>query len=189
MRAQQQRGSAPDAVIVGAGHNGLVAANLLVDAGWDVAVLEAADRAGGAVRSDQSLRAGFVTDLFSAFYPLGAASPILTALDLPQYGLEWSHAPTVLAHVWSDDRCAILSRDRMRTAASLDTFSVGDGQAWLKLVENFEHIAGPLLDALFTPFPPVRAAARLARRRRPAGHSAERAPAPAARARGGDGGA
>ena len=40
-----------DAVVVGAGHNGLVAANLLADAGWDVVVLEATGTVGGAVRS------------------------------------------------------------------------------------------------------------------------------------------
>ena len=60
-----------DAVVIGAGHNGLVAANLLADAGWDVVVCEATDVAGGAVRSSRELHPDFVTDLFSAFYPLG----------------------------------------------------------------------------------------------------------------------
>jgi phytoene dehydrogenase-like protein len=156
--------SGVDAVVVGAGHNGLVAANLLVDAGWDVLVVEAADHAGGAVHSDQSVQAGFITDLFSAFYPLGAASPILQSLRLDDYGLSWTHAPSVLAHVWPDDRSAAVSRDRDLTAASIDAFAAGDGQSWLRLVEQFERISEPLLAALFTPFPPVRAGARLARR-------------------------
>ena len=59
------------AVVVGAGHNGLVAANLLADAGWDVLVLEAQDHVGGAVRLRPSLHPDFVTDWYSAFYPLG----------------------------------------------------------------------------------------------------------------------
>ena len=42
-----------DAVVIGAGHNGLVAANMLADAGWDVVVLEGTDHVGGAVRSAQ----------------------------------------------------------------------------------------------------------------------------------------
>jgi phytoene dehydrogenase-like protein len=156
--------SGADAVVIGAGHNGLVAANLLTDAGWDVVVVEAADHAGGAVYSNESVRTGFESDLFSSFYPLGAASPILQGLDLDRHGLHWTHAPTVLAHVWPDDRIAALWRDRELTAASIDSFAAGDGDAWLALVAEFERIREPLIDSLFTPFPPVRAAARLARR-------------------------
>jgi phytoene dehydrogenase-like protein len=155
---------AADAVVIGAGHNGLVAANLLADAGWSVLVLEAADHPGGAVHSDESVRAGFSTDQFSAFYPLGVASPVITALDLPRWGLRWSHAPDVLAHVWPDDRAAVISRDRERTAASIDSFGAGDGAAWLELVATFDRIREPFLDVLFSPFPPVRPGLALARR-------------------------
>ncbi|HEV7192495.1 MAG TPA: NAD(P)/FAD-dependent oxidoreductase [Jatrophihabitantaceae bacterium] len=153
-----------DAVIVGGGHNGLVAANMLADAGWRTLVLESADRVGGAIRSDESLQAGFVTDWFSAFYPLAAVSPALRRLQLERWGLTWTHAPTVLAHVFPDDRCAVLSRDRDVTAASLDSFAAGDGAAWLELVSRFEAIKEPFLDAILGPFPPMRAAIRLARR-------------------------
>lgn len=154
----------PDAVIIGAGHNGLVAANILADAGWSVLVLEAAQHAGGAVYSAESLRPGFITDLYSAFYPLGAASPVLSALELDRYGLSWSHAPSVLAHVLPDDRCASLCRDVAGTAASLDAFAAGDGEAWTALVAEFERIREPLLAALFRPFPPVLPAVRLLHR-------------------------
>lgn len=154
----------PDAVVIGAGHNGLVAANILADAGWSVLVLEAADHAGGAVHSAESVRPGFVTDLFSAFYPLGAASPVLTALELERFGLAWSHAPSVLAHVLPDDRCALLCREAAGTAASMDEFAAGDGDAWMQLVAEFERIREPLIDALFRPFPPVVPAVRLLHR-------------------------
>lgn len=154
----------PDAVVIGSGPNGLVAANLLADAGWDVLVLEAAEHVGGAVYSDTSLHPNFITDLFSAFYPLGAASPILAGLHLEEHGLRWTHAPTVLAHIWPDDRSAVLSRNREVTAASVDAFAAGDGQAWLELSAQFDRIHEPLLDSLFTPFPPVRSGIRLARR-------------------------
>ncbi|MGH3715113.1 MAG: FAD-dependent oxidoreductase, partial [Micromonosporaceae bacterium] len=66
-----------DAVVIGAGPNGLVAANLLADAGWDVTVLEAAALPGGAVRSAEVTAPGYLSDLCSAFYPLAAASPTL----------------------------------------------------------------------------------------------------------------
>ena len=151
------------AAVIGAGHNGLVAANLLADAGWDVVVLEEQDHAGGAVHSDRTLHPDFVTDWFSAFYPFGAASPVLRALELQRHGLSWSHAPAVLAHLLPDDRCAVLSRDAGATAASVEEFGAGDGAVWLRLAEQFESIREPLLRAVFTPFPPVRAAVKLAR--------------------------
>lgn len=154
----------PEAVVIGAGHNGLVAANLLADAGWQVEVLETADAPGGAIRSDRSLHPDFITDWYSAFYPLGYASPVLNALELQRHGLRWTHAPQVLAHVLPDDRCAVLSRDLAETMASLDSFAAGDGAAWRQLVEQFEQIREPLLAALFTPFPPVRQGRTIAKR-------------------------
>ncbi|MEU6328504.1 NAD(P)/FAD-dependent oxidoreductase [Streptomyces sp. NPDC047049] len=159
----------PDAVVIGAGPNGLVAANLLADAGWSVEVLEAQSEPGGAVRSDREVHPDYVNDLGSSFYPLAAASPVLAALDLHVEGLRWSHAPRVLAHPLPDGRCAVLDRDRDRTAAAMDAFAPGDGAAWHHLCRIWDRIGPDLLGALFTPFPPVRSAARLAARLRGAG--------------------
>ncbi|MFD0310483.1 phytoene desaturase family protein [Streptomyces sp. NPDC127119] len=159
----------PDAVVVGAGPNGLVAANLLADEGWSVEVLEEQDEPGGAVRHDHGVDPDFTNDLFSSFYPLAAASPVLSGLHLERYGLRWSHAPRVLAHPLSDGRCAVLGRDLDDTAASLDVFADGDGDAWRELHRVWERLRPDLLEALFTPFPPVRAGARLALRLRTAG--------------------
>ncbi len=150
-----------DAVVVGAGHNGLVAANLLADAGWEVLVLEAAAEPGGAVRTAELTAPGFRNDVCSAFYPLGVASPVLRDLDLARYGLVWRHAPAVLAHVLPDDRCAVLSRDLAETAESLEAFAPGDGTAWREEFERWRRIEEPLLEALMRPFPPIRAATRL----------------------------
>lgn len=112
-----------DAVVIGAGHNGLVAANVLADAGWSVLVLEATEQPGGSVRTAEVTEPGFRNDLFSAFYPLSAVSPVIKSLRLAEHGLRWRHAPDVLAHVLPDDRCAVLSRDLDRTAASADEFA------------------------------------------------------------------
>ncbi|MGV9273678.1 phytoene desaturase family protein [Streptomyces griseosporeus] len=159
----------PDAVVIGAGPNGLVAANVLADAGWSVEVLEEQAEPGGAVRHDRGVDPAFVNDLCSSFYPLAAASPVLSALRLEDHGLRWSHAPSVLAHPLTDGTCAVLDRDLDVTAASVDTFASGDGAAWRRLHELWERLRPDLLDALFTPFPPVRATARLAMRLRAAG--------------------
>src|SRR5688500_4387533 len=101
----------PDAIVIGAGPNGLVGANVLADAGWDVLVLEAQAEPGGAVRSGELVEPGFTSDLFSAFYPLGIASPHLRDLHLEDHGLEWLHAPAVVSHPSSDGTCVTLYRD------------------------------------------------------------------------------
>ena len=152
----------PDAVVIGAGHNGLVAANLLADAGWTVAVLEAQPEPGGAVRSGELTVPGFCHDLFSAFYPFAAASPVIRRLRLEDHGLRWRRAPLVLAHPTPDGRCMTLSTDIEETADSLDTYAAGDGDAWRRVFGHWEKVGGRLLEALCTPFPPVRAGARLA---------------------------
>jgi phytoene dehydrogenase-like protein len=151
-----------DAVVVGAGHHGLVAAAILADAGWDVLVLEAQDEIGGAVRSTE-LCPGFVADRFSSFHPLAVASPVLRALELERHGLRWAHAPAVLAHPLGE-HAAVVHRDPERTAAGLAAAHPRDGDTWLALVRRWERIEEPLLQTLFAAFPPVRGPVGLLRR-------------------------
>jgi phytoene dehydrogenase-like protein len=159
-----------DAVVIGAGPNGLVAANLLADAGWDVVVLEAAGTPGGAVRTAELTAPGFRNDTYSAFYPFAAdpAAPI-ARLNLAEHGLRWQHAPAVLAHVGPDLPAAVLSRDVERTAESVERFAAGDGQRWRDAYRAWQDIAAELMRAMFTPFPPVRPAVALLRRAGTAG--------------------
>ena len=150
-----------DAVVIGAGHNGLVAAAALADAGWDVVVCEAQDTVGGAVRSAEEAP-GYTVDRFSAFYPLSVASPAISAMDLPAHGLRWSHAPTVLAHPAGpdDEAGAVIHRDADATAAALGG---ADGETWLRLVAQWQRVKPAVLRMLFDPFPPVRGAIGVAR--------------------------
>jgi phytoene dehydrogenase-like protein len=151
-----------DAVVVGAGPNGLVAANRLADAGWSVVLLEAQPTVGGAVRSDRDLHPAYVHDTFSSFYPLAAASPTLRSFDLERHGLRWRHAPAVLGHPQPDGSWALLHRDREVTARLLDDQHAGDGEAWLALCTTWDQVGDQLVEGLLTPFPPVRVLPRLA---------------------------
>ena len=126
-----------DAVVVGAGPNGLVAANALADAGWDVVLVEAQHEIGGAVRSAEVTAPGFVTDLFSAFYPLAAASPLIRDLA----------ARTARARVGAgsrragprpattDGRPCCTAQPRTPPPGSM-TCAPGDGEAWLRPVRG-----------------------------------------------------
>lgn len=158
-----------DAIVIGSGPNGLVAANLLADAGWSVLVLEAQASPGGAVRSGRYVDREFVSDHCSAFYPLAAASPVIRRLHLENHGLHWLHAPTVLAHPLRDGRCAVLSRNLDETAAAADALADGDGDAWRRLYGVWQRVNPALVDAIVTPFPPIKAGVRLALGLRAAG--------------------
>jgi phytoene dehydrogenase-like protein len=144
-------------VVVGAGPNGLVAANRLVDAGWSVLVLEGAADVGGAVHSAEDVYPGFVHDTFSSFYPLAAASAAIRSFGLEEHGLVWRHAPGVLGHVRGDGSWVLLHRDRELTATMFEEARPGDGEAWLELCGLWDRVGDPFVDALLTPFPPVRA--------------------------------
>ena len=153
-----------DAVVVGAGPNGLVAANRLADRGWSVVVLEAQPEVGGAVRSARDVHPDFVHDTFSAFYPLTLASPFMGDFKLEEHGLRWAHSPAVLGHPTPDGEWALLHRDREATAAGLEQQHPGDGEAWLELCAQWDHVGEQLIGAVLTPFPPVRSGLALAAR-------------------------
>jgi phytoene dehydrogenase-like protein len=153
-----------DAVVVGAGPNGLSAANRLQDAGWSVLVLESNPEVGGSVHSAEDVHPGFVHDTFSSFYPLAVASKGLGSFRLEEHGLVWRHAPAVLGHVRADGTWALLHRDRDVTAGLLDDQHQGDGEAWLALCRLWDLTGEALVESLLTPFPPVRGGLSLLRR-------------------------
>lgn len=148
-------------MVIGAGHNGLVAANLLADRGWEVVVLEATATPGGAVRSSELVEPGFTNDWCSAFYPMAAVSPALQRLDLGAHGLRWAHAPLVLAHPAPDGSCPVISRDPAESEKSLEAHAPGDGAAWARLYRRWLDLEDGLVPAILGPMPPLRATARL----------------------------
>ena len=108
-----------DAVVVGAGPNGLTAACVLARAGRRVLLVEARHSVGGGLSSAELTLPGFTHDLGSAVHPFGVASPIFRSLELERYGLRWVQPPTPLAHPLDGGRAVCLERSVRATAAGL----------------------------------------------------------------------
>ncbi|MDX3451307.1 NAD(P)/FAD-dependent oxidoreductase [Streptomyces sp. ME02-8801-2C] len=123
-----------DAVVVGAGPNGLTAAVELARRGFSVAVFEARDTVGGGARTEELTLPGFRHDPCSAAHPLGINSPAFRAMPLAEYGLEWLHSDLPMAHPFPDGTAAVLARSVAETAASLGSRDAG---AYRRLVEPF----------------------------------------------------
>ncbi|MFE0821530.1 phytoene desaturase family protein [Streptomyces sp. NPDC058807] len=123
-----------DAVVVGAGPNGLTAAVELARRGFSVAVFEAQGAVGGGARTEELTLPGFRHDPCSAAHPLGINSPAFRDLPLERYGLQWLHAALPMAHPFPDGSAAVLSRSVGETAAS---FGARDAGAYRRLVERF----------------------------------------------------
>ncbi|MFJ4982572.1 phytoene desaturase family protein [Streptomyces sp. NPDC088732] len=114
-----------DAIVVGAGPNGLTAAVELARAGLSVEVFEAGDRVGGGARTEELTLPGFLHDPCSAVHPLGVGSPAFNAMPLADHGLEWLHPELPLAHPFDDGTAAVLARSVGATAASLGPRDAG----------------------------------------------------------------
>ena len=119
-----------DAVVVGAGPNGLAAAIALARTGRSVTVLEANDTVGGGCRSAELTLPGFVHDVCSAIHPLAAGSPFFAELPLARHGLEWIEPPVAVAHPLDDGSAALVMRDLDATAAGMGA----DGARYARLL-------------------------------------------------------
>jgi phytoene dehydrogenase-like protein len=124
-----------DAVVVGAGPNGLAAAVVLAEAGKSVLVLETKETIGGGCRTEDVTLPGFHHDICAAIHPMGIVSPLLRRLPLHKFGLKWVQAPAPLAHPFDDGSAAVLHRSLTATGQTLGE----DGDAWARLMRPFLH--------------------------------------------------
>ena len=112
--------SAPDAVVVGSGPNGLAAAIRLAEAGRRVRVYEAGTTWGGGLRSAALTAPGFTHDVCATVFAVTAASPYFRTLPLDQHGVEFVHPPAPFAHPLDDGTAVVVERSIDATLASLD---------------------------------------------------------------------
>ncbi|MFQ5426348.1 MAG: phytoene desaturase family protein, partial [Gaiellales bacterium] len=136
-----------DAVVGGAGPNGLAAAIELARNGRSVAVLEGSDEPGGGARTRELTLPGFRHDVCSAVHPLAAASPFLSSLPLERHGLEWIDSPVLAAHPLNGDPPVALYRTLEGTIDSLGS----DGERYRGLVERPLRTWPETAEVLFGP--------------------------------------
>ncbi|MER5851177.1 NAD(P)/FAD-dependent oxidoreductase [Streptomyces sp. NPDC002012] len=123
-----------DAVVVGAGPNGLTAAAELARRGFAVEVFEAAETVGGGARTEELTLPGFRHDPCSAVHPLGIGSPAFNAMPLARHGLEWLQPELALAHPFPDGSAAVLTGSVGESAMSLGAQDAG---AYRRLVAPY----------------------------------------------------
>jgi phytoene dehydrogenase-like protein len=143
-----------DAVVVGAGPNGLAAALTLTGAGRSVLVVEAADVVGGGARTEELTLPGFRHDVCSAVHPTGAASPFFRTLPLEEHGLRWLHPEVPLAHPLDGGRATGLLHDIGATAELLG--SAADARAYRRLATPLVRRWHRLLEGVLAPLVPPR---------------------------------
>ncbi|MDP5183239.1 NAD(P)/FAD-dependent oxidoreductase [Blastococcus sp. BMG 814] len=125
-----------DAVVVGAGPNGLAAALRLAAAGLRVQVVEAGERPGGGMRTEELMRPGFHHDVCSTVQPLAAAAPFFREFDLPARGVRLVHPEVNFAHPLDGGRAAVSHRSLEETAAGLGVDADGYRRLFEPLVEH-----------------------------------------------------
>lgn len=144
-----------DAVVVGAGPNGLAAAVTLARAGLGVRVIEGAPTIGGGCRSASLTLPGHVHDVCAAAHPMGVSSPCFRDLDLAGHGLAWIQPPLPLAHPLGGDDAVFLARDAEETAAGLGPDAAAYRRLVAPLVVRWDEIVEDLLAPPGLPRHPV----------------------------------
>ena len=137
-----------DAVVVGAGPNGLAAAAEMTHAGRRVLVVEQADVIGGGTRTEELTLPGYLHDICSAIHPLGIASPFFQEVGLD---VEWIQPDIPLSHPLGGGHAGALFRDLEETAARFG----GDEGRYLRIMRPLVESADQVIEDFLGPLSPI----------------------------------
>lgn len=145
-----------DVLVIGGGHNGLIAAAYLAKAGLDVCVVERRDKCGGGVLTEELTVPGFKHDSFSFFHPIIQINPLISHDELglkSRYGLKYIAYDPTTAFIFPDDRALILYRDVDKTCKCISQFSERDAEAYPRFLKACGEMRMILGEYMFSPPP------------------------------------
>ena len=145
--------SSYDAIVIGAGHNGLACGCYLAKAGLKVLVLEQYRDIGGMTLTEELTLPGFKSDLHASGYQLANLSPAPAELELAKYGLELIVPDLVYAHAFPDGRYIAVRRDLEKTVRGIERFSHKDAAMFRTLVEQYRAKRDAFITSFFSPPP------------------------------------
>src|SRR5436190_35353 len=139
-----------DAIIIGAGHNGLTCACYLARAGLKVLVLEQYHSVGGMTVTEEETLPGFWSDIHASGYQLANLSPVPNVLGLlDRYELIEPEIPC--SHAFPDGHIISVHRDIEKTVAEITRYSVKDADTWRALMHQFLAQKKAITAAMFSP--------------------------------------
>ncbi|MGD0418975.1 MAG: NAD(P)/FAD-dependent oxidoreductase [Xanthobacteraceae bacterium] len=144
-----------DAVVVGAGVNGLAAALHLAAKGWKVVVVERAEIAGGAVKTREITQPGFRHDLYAMNLGLFAGSPFFAAHKdrLTAHGIDFVGAEHCFATAFPDGSWLGVEKNPEANAKRIAALSPADAERWRAMTAAFAQDAPHIFALLGTPLP------------------------------------
>ena len=157
-----------DAIVVGAGHNGLTCACYLAKAGLKVLVLERYQDIGGMTLTEELTLPGFKSDVHASGYQLANLSPVPGELGLEKHGLQLIEPDLVYAHAFPDGRALAVSRDLEKGVENIGRYSKKDAETWRNLSERYLAEKDKIVASLFSP-PPAFSAQAAALEQSPGG--------------------
>jgi phytoene dehydrogenase-like protein len=137
-----------DAVIIGAGHNGLTLGAYTSRAGLTVCVLERNPRIGGGCSTEEPALPGFRFNLHSNFYIAWADAPLTRDLELFRYGFSTIEPPVQQGVALRDGTALVIHQDVEKSCASIARFSVRDAETYRELHEAYGVSMRPLFASL-----------------------------------------
>jgi phytoene dehydrogenase-like protein len=147
-----------DAIVIGAGHNGLTCACYLARAGLKVLVLEQYHTVGGMTVTEEETLPGFWSDIHASGYQLANLSPVPNELKLlDRYELIEPEIP--FSHAFPDGDLISVHRDIEKTVTEITRYSVKDAERWRALMHQFLAQKDAITAAMFSPPPSFPAAA------------------------------
>jgi phytoene dehydrogenase-like protein len=129
-----------DVIVVGAGHNGLITAAYLAQAGYRVGVFERRHIVGGAVATEEIVP-GYRFDLGGSAHILIRLTPIVEELGLERFGLEYLELDPLFFAPFPDGDAVFIHRDEARTCEHLDSKFPGQGEAYRRFMEHWRPFA------------------------------------------------